>query len=75
MIYAYLSPLFLVVLIFVSTIFVIDWLTKLLIYVFIINLVLLPGLLLFKEEVMENKMKQPTSQEGMQNVEKNADSE
>ncbi|MBN8236488.1 hypothetical protein JF544_14570 [Halobacillus kuroshimensis] len=50
MIYAYLSPLFLIVCIFVSTLFVVDWLSKMLIYGFLVNLIFLPWLLLYRYE-------------------------
>lgn len=75
MIYAYLSPLLILALILGSTLFVIDWLAKLFIYLFIVNLICLPGYLLYKEEVNESKLKPPPSpQEGNQYVQKNADS-
>lgn len=76
MIYAYISPLFIVALVFISTLFVIDWLAKLLIYIFLVNLVCLPGYLLYKEEVKESKLEPPPSpQEGNQYVPKNTDSQ
>ncbi|GEN53118.1 hypothetical protein [Halobacillus faecis] len=76
MIYAYLSPLIIVALVFGATLFVIDWLAKLLIYIFIVNLIFLPGYLLYKEEVKESKLEPPpSSQEGNQYVPKNTDSQ
>ncbi|CDQ18401.1 hypothetical protein SAMN05192559_101985 [Halobacillus karajensis] len=75
MIYAYLSPLLLIALVFVSTIFVIDWLAKMLIYIFLVNMILLPIYLLYKEEVNETKLAPPpSSQEGNEYVPKNTDS-
>lgn len=50
MLYAYLSPLFLIVCIFVSTLFVVDWLAKMLIYGFLVNFIFLPWLLLYRHE-------------------------
>lgn len=75
MIYAYISPLFIVILMFISTIFIIDWLTKLLIYIFLVNLLILPGFLLYREESKDKKMRQPSPpKEGNQYVEKWTDS-
>ncbi|CDQ23702.1 hypothetical protein SAMN05192559_10832 [Halobacillus karajensis] len=59
MIYVYISPLHIVTLILISIIFIIDWLTKVLIYIFLVNLMLLPGLLLYKEEAKDKDMRQP----------------
>ncbi|WP_226582313.1 hypothetical protein [Halobacillus litoralis] len=75
MIYAYISPLLIVVFIFTATVFVVDWLAKLLIYVFILNLLFLPGFLLFKEELKEKQAEQSSIQEGKQNAQKDADSQ
>lgn len=75
MIYAYISPLLIVTLILVSTIFIIDWLTKVLIYIFIVNLMILPGLLLFKEEAKEKELRQPSiTKEENRDAEKNVNS-
>ncbi|SFK11433.1 hypothetical protein SAMN04487936_107164 [Halobacillus dabanensis] len=79
MIYAYISPLLIVTLILVSTIFIIDWLTKVLIYIFLVNLMVLPGLLLFIEEAKDKKLRQPSikpsiTKEEKQDVEKNVNS-
>lgn len=50
MVYAYVSPFVILIVLFISTFFVIDWSSKWLLYVFIINLVVMPGYLLYKEE-------------------------
>ncbi|MCA1020491.1 hypothetical protein [Halobacillus litoralis] len=68
MIYAYLSPLVFIVCIFVSTIFVADWLAKLLIYGFLVNFIFLPWIVLYRHEQKE-------SEEGNSNVGKETNSQ
>ncbi|QAS52872.1 hypothetical protein [Halobacillus litoralis] len=74
MLYAYISPFIILIAMFTAAFFVIDWLAKLFIYTFIVNLMCLPFFMLYKEEVSQRNT-QSSPQEESNHVSKNTDSQ
>ncbi|WP_431800370.1 hypothetical protein [Halobacillus andaensis] len=55
MIYAYLTPLVLLLCFFMAILFLFEWVAKLLLFLFLVLLTLLPFLVIYKEEVRDTE--------------------